>query len=390
MRYSITQGNNGNLFAIDAVTGEVTVANNKTLNFNTPLHTLTIRADDQKGLTDDATLTVRIVNPATNPPSISDAITNPIPEDKPAGTQVFDVNDVSGNDTDRDGEALTYSIVGGNNGGIFAIDQATGVIRIADNQQLDFDAANRSGEKHDLIIRATDGTTPVEAKITIRVANVNDNNPQLQNQRAIAVPEDTAAETEVFDVNDTSGGDTDLDGAQLSYSIIGGNNNGLFSINQNTGVISIAANQQLDFDAPNNSGKEHNLVIRAEDNDGKTGSATITIPVSGVNDNSPAITNGRSNEIPEDSAANTFIFDVNDTSGDDQDNDGDQLNYAIIGGNNDGLFSIDQATGEMRIAANKQLDFDLPNGKQEHADHPRQRWSELRYSHNHRSSQQYQ
>ena len=73
------QGNNGNLFAIDAVTGEVTVANGS-LDFNTPLHTLTIRADDQQGLTDDATLTVRIVNPATNPPSISDAITNPIPE----------------------------------------------------------------------------------------------------------------------------------------------------------------------------------------------------------------------------------------------------------------------------------------------------------------------
>ena len=55
---------------------------------------------------------------------------------------------------------------------------------------------------------------------------------------------------------------------------------------------------------------------------------------------------------------------MNDT-GDDKDNDGDQLNYAIIGGNNDGFFT-DQATGEIRIAANKQLDFDLPNGKQEH------------------------
>ena len=40
--------NNGNLFAIDAVTGEVTVANNKTLNFNTPLHTLTIRVDGSR------------------------------------------------------------------------------------------------------------------------------------------------------------------------------------------------------------------------------------------------------------------------------------------------------------------------------------------------------
>lgn len=39
------------------------------------------------------------------------------------------------------GDTLSYSIITGNMGGIFAIDDTTGVIKIADNTHLDYEAA---------------------------------------------------------------------------------------------------------------------------------------------------------------------------------------------------------------------------------------------------------
>ncbi len=46
-------------------------------------------------------------------------------------TAVTDVSDsFTGTDFDRDGEAITYSITGGNTGGAFGINTSTGVITV--------------------------------------------------------------------------------------------------------------------------------------------------------------------------------------------------------------------------------------------------------------------
>ena len=96
-----------------------------------------------------------------------------------AGTQVFDVNDTLAM-TQTEMKALTYSIVGGNNAGLFAIDQAR--YELVNQQLILMHQPQRRGARSDYSSYRWD--YPVEAKITVRVANVNDNNPQLQNQRA--------------------------------------------------------------------------------------------------------------------------------------------------------------------------------------------------------------
>jgi len=55
-----------------------------------------------------------------------------IAEDAGIGTSVYNVNDFNtGDDTDLDGETLSYSITLGNTDGHFAIDAGTGVITTA-------------------------------------------------------------------------------------------------------------------------------------------------------------------------------------------------------------------------------------------------------------------
>ncbi len=101
--YSITAGNTGGAFAIDAVTGAITVANSAALDFETtPSFTLTVTASDGS-LSDTAAITVNLNNLNDNAPNIIDA-TVAIDENSANATAVTNVTDsFTGTDFDRDG-----------------------------------------------------------------------------------------------------------------------------------------------------------------------------------------------------------------------------------------------------------------------------------------------
>jgi len=68
----------------------------------------------------------------------------------------------TGNDFDADGNAVTYSITGGNTNGAFAINTATGVISVANSAALDYETTTSFG----LTVSATDGGAADTATIT--------------------------------------------------------------------------------------------------------------------------------------------------------------------------------------------------------------------------------
>ena len=85
------------------------------------------------------TITIDLNNLDDNDPVISND-TVAIDENLADGSPVYDVNEANtGNDTDRDGDALTYAISGGNIGGAFAIDSGTGEITVNDSSVLDYE-----------------------------------------------------------------------------------------------------------------------------------------------------------------------------------------------------------------------------------------------------------
>ena len=75
--------------------------------------------------------------------------------------------------TTGDTTSLTWSIASGNDDGVFAIGASTGAITVADTTNLDYETTT----SYDLVVQATDGTTPDTETITITLKNVNDNAP---------------------------------------------------------------------------------------------------------------------------------------------------------------------------------------------------------------------
>ncbi|WP_137822628.1 Ig-like domain-containing protein, partial [Pseudomonas sp. D(2018)] len=115
------------------------------------------------------------VTPVNDAPNIVDATVS-LNENVPANTQVIDVNDsFTSNDRDVDGQAISYSITGGNGSGIFVINPATGVISIAPGKTLDYETARQ----HVLTVTASDGTLIDTAQVTVNVNNLPDTLPTV-------------------------------------------------------------------------------------------------------------------------------------------------------------------------------------------------------------------
>ena len=115
-----------------------------------------------------------------------------------------------------------------------------------------------------------------------RAVNTNLNTPTFTNSSYnLVLPEDQSLGTVVFrvDANDT---DTGEDG-RLTYSVTNGNANGTFSLNATSGGLSLR--KHLDYEER----KTFMLSLSATDNGRapRTGSATINVTVTDVNDNVP-------------------------------------------------------------------------------------------------------
>ncbi|WP_194269409.1 Ig-like domain-containing protein [Tritonibacter litoralis] len=76
--------------------------------------------------------------------------------------------------SDVEGDALTYAITGGNEDGLFEIDD-TGAISLSDGSGLDFETA----PVHDLEISVSDGVASTAANVTVNVTDVDESRSEL-------------------------------------------------------------------------------------------------------------------------------------------------------------------------------------------------------------------
>ncbi len=347
--YSITAGNTGGAFAINAATGAITVANSAALDFETtPSFTLTVTASDGT-LSDTAAITVNLNNLNDNAPAIADA-TVAIDENSANATAVTNVSDsFTGTDFDRDAQAITYSITGGNTGGAFVIDAATGAITVANSAALDFETA----PSFTLTVTASDGSLSDTAAITVNLNNLNDNAPNIVDA-TVAIDENSANATAVLNVSDSfTGTDLDRDGEAITYSISAGNTGGAFAIDAATGAITVANSAALDFEAS----PSFTLTVTASDGS-LSDTAAITVNLNNLNDNAPNIIDATV-AIDENSANAAAVTNVSDSfTGTDFDRDAQAITYSITAGNTGGAFAIDAVTGAITVANSTALDFE--------------------------------
>jgi hypothetical protein len=237
--YAITGGNTSGAFLIDAETGEITVANPAALDYETTSSfalTVTATDDDTPALSSSSSVIV-FVDDGNDAPVIADQ-TFAIDENSAQGTLA---GAVAASDPDG-GQTLTYSIVGGNAAGAFAIDAATGAITVQDKSQLDFEVTPTFA----LTVQVADnGTSSLSSTATITI-DLNDLNESATFVSAgpFEVDENVPAGTVVGTVTAT-----DPDHATtLTYAITAGNLNGAFAIDSATGEITVANASVLDFE----------------------------------------------------------------------------------------------------------------------------------------------
>ncbi|MBK8961159.1 MAG: cadherin domain-containing protein [Proteobacteria bacterium] len=346
LSYSISGGVDAAKFAINATTGALTFVSSP--NFEAPtdsgannVYNVQVTASDGTNSTNQAlAVTVTGVNDAT--PVITTAATANFAENG-SGTVI----DVNATDADLPAQTLTFSITGGADAALFAINATTGVVTFVSSPDFESPTDAGANNVYDLQVTASDGTLSVAQAIAVTVTAVNDNTPVMTSSATA-----NFAENATGTVLTVQASDADLPGQTLSYSITGGVDAAKFAINATTGALTFVTSPN--FEAPTDSGANnvYNVQVTASDGTNSVNQA-VAITVTAVNDNSPLFTSSTTASFAENGTGT--VIDVNAT---DADLPGDTLTFSISGGADAALFAIDSATGALTFVTAP--DFEAP------------------------------
>ena len=248
--------------------------------------------------------------------------------------------------SDADGDTLTYSISGGADAAKFSIDSATGVVSFI--AAPDFEAPGDADTNNEYLLQLTvaDGNGGTDVKnVVIKVTDANEGGntapvfTNVEEGEQVLVAENTTL------VGDADA--TDANGDTLAYSISGGADSALFTINSSTGVVSFLS--APDFENPGDVGANnvYELQLTVADGNGGTDVKNVTVRVTDVANNNngnfaPYFTNIFQNESVAVAEGTTFVGDA-----DAFDANGDTLTFSIAGGADAGKFVINASTGQL-------------------------------------------
>ena len=222
----------GGRFAIDANTGEISVADTSLLDYETATsHTVEVTATSTDGSTSSETFTINLTDDTSEssvgPVSDSDAGANAVDEDASVGAVVG----ITALATDPDvTDTVTYSLTD-NAGGLFAIDANTGIVTVAGS----LDAETATSHTIEVTATSTDGSTSTQS-FTIDVNDVN--------ETAISAVSDADASGNTVAENAAIGTAvgitalaTDADVTDTVTYSLSSNPGGFFAIDANTGIV---------------------------------------------------------------------------------------------------------------------------------------------------------
>jgi len=336
--FSITGGTGFGLFDINPNTGEITVSNSGTLDYETTVsYSLEVTATDTTDptLTTVQTYTVAITD-QNEAPAFTSTNTLTIAEGATAPTLQAAV-------TDPEGDSITWSIVGGADSALFSI-SGTGELSLNAPEDYESPGDADSDNQHLVTIRADDGNgNQTDQAVSVSITDVNE------------APVFSSGGSSLQDENTTTTGyvaaATDPEGAGLTYSIIGtGADDALFNIDPTTGALTfiVAPDAESAGDADGNNAYEVNLRVSDGTN---TVDQAVTVNVSNVNE-APTFTSANSDLTLENALATSYVATGTDP-------ESGALSFSLSGaGDDDTLFSIDPSSGALSFLATQ--DFETP------------------------------
>ncbi|CAH0559984.1 unnamed protein product [Brassicogethes aeneus] len=348
--YSITSGNIGNKFSIDAKSGDLTA---KSLDREShSRYYLTITAQDRgvPSMQSSCNITILVDDQNDNDPKFdSPKYSSTILEDVAIDTSVLKV---SAFDMDIGVNGRIIYFLANESQWLFRIDNKTGVITTAGM----FDRERQS--EYNFLVVATDGgkynARSSRVPISIRISDVNDNNPIFvsypfrEKIAAYTQPGQTIVRVLAKDADQGTN-------SEIVYSLKNEESYGKFRINPNSGVIT--ATQTLASDV----GKVIYLNVVATDkgNPPKSSSGLVEIIVGELPAGAPQLR--FQNEtyevtIPENSDQFRDIIQVSAVKTDGRRH---RIHYSFGTGNEENIFVINSETGMIQVRDPKYLDYEL-------------------------------
>ncbi|XP_035985906.1 LOW QUALITY PROTEIN: protocadherin beta-16-like [Fundulus heteroclitus] len=335
-------------FSIDHKVGKIHVTGAVDYEVTTS-YEIRVKAKDGLGLSSYAKVIISITDINDNTPVISmKSLTNPIPEDTPAGTEVGIIN-VQDRDSGNNRQ-VRCSIQ--QNVPFKLVPSIKNYYSLVTTGQLDRELVS----DYNITITATDeGSPPLSSSKTVQlsVADINDNPPVFEEQSYSAhVSENNKPGSTLCSV---SARDPDWrHNGTVIYSLLPGEVNGAsvssyLSVNGDTGVIH--AVRSFDYE----QFRSFKVHVMARDNGSPSLSSNVTVSVfiSDVNDNSPQIlypapegSSFMTELVPKAAHGGSLVSKVIAVDADSGQNA--WLSYHIVKATDPGLFTIGLHSGEIR------------------------------------------
>ncbi|KAM4732165.1 protocadherin gamma-A10-like isoform 33-T33 [Anableps anableps] len=335
-------------FTIDRKVGEIRVTDAVDYEVTTS-YEIRIKAKDGLGKSSYAKVIISITDVNDNAPVVSlKSLTNPIPEDTPAGTEVGIIN-IQDRDSGNNRQ-VRCSIQ--QNVPFKLVPSIKNYYSLVTTGQLDREQVS----DYNITIIATDeGSPPLSSSKTVQlsVADINDNPPVFEEQSYSAyVSENNKPGSTLCSV---TARDPDWrQNGTVIYSLLPGEVNGAsvssyLSVNGDTGVIH--AVRSFDYE----QFRSFKIHVMARDNGSPPLSSNVTVSVfiSDVNDNSPQIlypapegSSFMTELVPKAAQRGSLVSKVIAVDADSGQNA--WLSYHIIKATDPGLFTVGLHSGEIR------------------------------------------
>ncbi|USF87813.1 Ig-like domain-containing protein [Candidatus Endoriftia persephone] len=280
LTFSISYGNEAGIFTLDANTGELTVADNSSIDAeNTTSYTLGVTVNDgySDSETTDITIDVADINEFT--PVVSGASIN-LSEDTAVSTLLHTVV-ASDNDASA---TLTYSLLT-DAGGTFGINATSGEISLL--QPLDFESTT----SYALDVKVSDGDFSDTAVISVNVLNVN--------ETPVTADDSYAAYSGIATTTgNVLNNDADEDGDTLSIS-------DFQNPSANGGTVASLGDGTFTYTSAADFAGQDTFTYLVSDGNGGTATATVTMNVSA---NPPPTVVGDAATVDEGASVNIDVL----------------------------------------------------------------------------------
>uniref|UniRef100_A0A3Q3BK33 Neural-cadherin-like n=1 Tax=Kryptolebias marmoratus TaxID=37003 RepID=A0A3Q3BK33_KRYMA len=360
LRYQITSGNEGGAFDIEPEVGTIFIA--QSLDYEKQKrYKLLVLASDGKW-EDYAAVVVNVVNKNDEAPVFSMNKYYGSVTEELDGSPVF-VLQVTATDPDKDADqgAIRYSIHGQGAESHFMINDITGEMYA----QRTMDREERAVWR--FVVMATDeegeGLTGF-TDVIINVWDINDNAPTFlcspdnchSNVAENSPPGTIVVEMTAVDLDDAAVGQNAILTYRITENAHNLNNAELFSIDSSTGTISVSA-EGLDRELADS----HHVVVEAKDGGGMTGTATVTIVVTDINDHVPKFKEDWCGaRVPESTHEDASLLEL--SAVDPDDGTYGQLAFSVVAGDSEQQFYMVsnriKQKGTLRLK--KKVDFEQP------------------------------